>query len=179
MRAPRRALLGSVASIVLGGCLGGGGRATPTSRPDLDGDGVPDHADDYPDDPERAVRTSRVGGTPTLQPGDYSAVALTNSPRGKGEILHYELSVDGETPVDCLVFERDAYDAYVDGARDVPVVDEYSRTAVTETSLTARLDRGEYVLALDYTAQSTPPGAAPVEVDWVVELADPAPTETA
>lgn len=178
MGAPRRALLGCVASIALGGCLGGGGPTTPTSRPDRDEDGVPDQADDYPEDPERAVRTGRVEGTPTLQPGDFSAVALTNSPRAEGKVLHYELSVAGGTPIDCLVFERDAYDAYVDGARDVPIVDEYSRTDVTEASLTARLDRGEYIFALDYTAQSTPPGTAPVEVDWLLELADPAPTET-
>ncbi|QHS16638.1 hypothetical protein GWK26_05460 [haloarchaeon 3A1-DGR] len=177
-RPPRRALLGVLGSIALGGCLSGGDRATPTPRPDADGDGAPDHGDDYPTDDRRAVRTFRSTGSPTLQPGEFTAIALTNAPTARGDVLHYEVTVAGSTPVDCLVLERDPYDAYVDGARDVPIVDEYSRVGVREAEVTVELDRGEYLFVLDHTALKTDPGSDPVTVEHVVEMAEPAPTST-
>lgn len=177
MRAQRRALLGTITSVALGGCLTDGGRSTLTPPPDHDSDGAPDPHDDYPDDERRAVRTSRIAGSPTLKPGEYTALALTNSPDARGDVLHYEVSVAGETSVDCVVFERDAYDAYADGDRDVPVVSEYSRTDVTDASVTVELDRGEYIYAVDYTSLLTEPGPASVTVDHVVEVAEPAPTQ--
>lgn len=165
----------------LGGCAGLGVRSTPTPtptpRPDRDGDGVPDAADDYPTDDRRATRSFRTEGTPTLRPGEFSAVALTNSPRASGDVLHYEVAVAGDTAVDCLVFRRDAYDAYEAGARDVPVVAEYSRTAVTDADVTARLDRGEYLFAVDHTTLLTDSGTGSVEVHVVVETAEPGPSE--
>lgn len=176
-RTTRRTFLVGLA--VLGsGCAGLRPTPTETPRPDRDGDGVPDDADDYPTDARRAVRTFRLTGTPTLAPGEFDAVALTNDPDESGEYLHYRVSVQGETPVDCLVFERDAYDAYEEGARDVPVVDRFSRTGVTDIDVTVQLDRGEYLFALDHTALATDPGPAPVEVELLVELADPAPDGT-
>lgn len=169
----RRGFLAAVPA-VLGGCTAFAGTPTPTDRPDSDDDGVPDGADDYPNDPGRAVRSSRSEGSPTLPPGEVATgIALTNHPDASGEVLHYEVTVDGETPVDCLVFRRDAWDAYVDGARDVAVVDEYSRVGVTEASLTAQLDRGEFIFAVDYTGLLTDPGPDPVDVEYVVEMADP------
>ncbi|WP_280535445.1 hypothetical protein [Halopenitus sp. POP-27] len=178
-RTSRRALLGALGSIVLGGCLSGGDRATPTPAPDTDGDGVPDHGDDYPADNRRAVRTFRSTGAPTLQPGEFTAIAITNAPTARGDVLHYEVTVQGSTPVDCLVLERDAYDAYVDGARDVPIASAYSRTGVRETEVTVELDRGEYLFVLDHTTLATDPGSDPVTVDHVVEVAEPAPTTKA
>lgn len=158
-----------------GGCLGSRSASTPTARPDRDGDGVPDGGDDYPDDAGRAFREFRVsGGTTTLEAGEFSAVALTNSPRASGDVLHYEVSVVGAGAVDCVVFERDAYDAYEEGARDVPTVSEYSREGVGEASVTATLDRGEYIFALDCTGLLTEPGRESVEVEFVLDIAEPA-----
>lgn len=178
MRIPRRALLGSIAILSLGGCLDAVGRTTPTPtpHPDSDGDGVPNHADDYPTDDRRAFTSSRSTGSPTLERGAFSAIALTNSPQASGEYLHYEVSTEGDATIDCLVFERDAYDAYQEGARDVPVVSEYSRLDVASASITTQLDRGEYIFALDYTSLATEPEAERVDVEYVVELADPVST---
>ncbi|SEH58979.1 hypothetical protein SAMN05192561_11012 [Halopenitus malekzadehii] len=178
-RISRRALLGTLGSIALGGCLSGGDRATPTPAPDTDGDGVPDHGDDYPTDDRRAVRTFRSTGAPTLQPGEFTAIAITNAPTARGDVLHYEVTVAGSTPVDCLVLERDAYDAYIEGARDVRIVNEYSRIGVREAEMTVELDRGEYLFVLDHTALKTDPGSNPVTVEHVVEIAEPAPTTKA
>ena len=157
------------------GCVGARPSPTPTARPDRDDDGVPNGGDDYPADAGRAYRDFRMGGgTTTLRAGEFSAVALTNSPRASGDILHYEVSVAGEGTVDCAVFERSAYDAYEEGARDVPVVPEYTREAVTEASVTATLDRGEYVFVLDYTRLLTEPRQESVEVDFTLDIAEPA-----
>lgn len=177
MRLTRRTFVAGVCTLG-SGCTGFGESSTPTARPDRDGDGVPDHADDYPSDERRASRSFQWEGTPTLQPGDFRAVALTNSEQASGEFLDYEVSVNGETPVDCLVFERDAYDRFQDGARDVSVVSEYSRVGVTDASVTAQLARGEYLFVLDYTDQSTAPGSAPVEVSITLELGAALATET-
>jgi len=172
----RRALLGSIATVTLGGCLDDvTSQSTTTTTSDRDGDGVPDHADDYPDDPDRAFQSfhAESGGATTLEPGDFQAFALTNSPTASGDVLHYEASVAGDTPIDCLVFERDAYDRYERGARDVPIVESYSRTAVTEASLTTQLDRGEYIFVVDYTDQTTPAESGPIDVTYTLDLADP------
>jgi hypothetical protein len=80
----------------------------------------------------------------------------------------------GDTVVDCLVFEREAYGAYQDGARDVSFVSEYSRTEVTETTLVCTLDQGEYIFSLDYTEQATTPGEEHVTVSRLLELSEPA-----
>lgn len=147
---------------------------TPTARPDRDGDGVPDGPDDYPTDDRRGVRSFRASGTVSLQPGEFGgAVALTGSPDASGDIVHYEVSVDGDAGIDCLVFRRDAWDAYADGARDVAVVREYSRVDVTEASVTVQLDHGEYLFALDYTELLTAPGPEPVDVEHLLEIAEP------
>jgi hypothetical protein len=159
---------------VASGCLGSRHPSTATVEPDADRDGVPDRGDDYPTDDRRAYREFRVEGTPTLRPGQFSAVALTNSPRASGDVLHYDVAVDGDAEVDCLVFERAAYDAYEDGARDVPIVAEYSRTGITETTLTRTLDRGEYVFSLDHTDLVTDPGERRVTVNRLLELGEPA-----
>lgn len=176
----RRTVVAGLAAIG-SGCAALGSPSTPTAtpRPDRDDDGIPDGADDYPTDAQRGIRTFRMAGTTTLDPGDFQAVALTNEPDDRGEYLHYRVTVGGDTPVDCLVFERDAYDTYEDGARDVPVVSRLSRTGVTDTDVTVRLDRGEYLFALDYTMQGTAPGPDSVEVELLVELADPPDGRTA
>jgi hypothetical protein len=155
------------------GCGGIQADSTPTPKSDRDGDGIPDSGDDYPDDSSRAVRTFHMEGTPTLHPGDFEAVALTNSKTASDQVLHYEVATSGDKPVDCVVFERDAYDTYEEGDRDVPVVSEYSRIDVTEAALTTQLDRGEYIFAVDYTALLTAPAEDSVAVDLSVELADP------
>jgi hypothetical protein len=173
MRTPRRALLGSIATLTVGGCLGKQGQTTSTTQSDRDQDGVPDHADDYPTDDRRAFQSSYSSGSPTLQPGEFSAIALTNSPQASGDILHYEASTDGDTGIDCLVFERTAYDAYESGNRDVSVVSRYSRTDVTSVSVTDQLDRGEYIFVVDYTQQLTAPGTDSVDVQYAVEIAEP------
>lgn len=113
-------------------------------------------------------------GTETLQPGQFSAVALTNSPRASGDVLHYHVTVEAGPEVDCLVFEREAYDAYQDGDRGVAVVSEYSRTGVTETTLTRTLDEGEYVFSLDYTDLLTEPGDGSATVRRSLSLSEPA-----
>ena len=74
------------------------------------------------------------------------------------------------------MLRRDAWDAYVDGARDVSVVDAYSRVGDTEASLTERLGQGEFNFTVDYTNLVTEPGAEPVEVSYVVSMADTPPT---
>lgn len=170
----RRLFLSSL-PVLTAGCTSLDPRsATPTARPDRDGDGVPDGADDYPTDDRRAVRRFRASGTVTLQPGEYKgAVALTNSPAASGDILHYEVSVDGETGIDCLVFRREAWDAYADGSRDVDIVPEYSRMDVMEAAVTVQLDEGEYLFALDYTGLLTDPGPDPVDVAHRLEIAEP------
>jgi hypothetical protein len=115
-----------------------------------------------------------MDGTETLRPGQFSAVALTNSPQASGDILHYDITVDGSTEVDCLVFEREEYDAYQDGDRDVSIVSEYSRTGITETTLTRTLDEGEYIFSLDYTDMVTDPDETSVSVTRLLELSEPA-----
>ena len=174
MRLSRRTF--STGLLALGsGCLGSCSAPTPAAHPDRDGDGVLDGGDDYPDDAGRAFRKFHTGGgTTVLEAGEFSAVALTNSPRASGDVLHYEVSVVGAGAIDCVVFERDAYDAYAEGARDVPIVSEYSREGVSEASVTAALDRGEYLFALDYTGLLTDPGSESVEVEFVLDIADPA-----
>jgi hypothetical protein len=112
-------------------------------------------------------------GTPTLQPGDFEAVALTNSKQASDEVLHYEVTTSGDKTVDCVVFERDAYDAYEEGDRDVPTVSKYSRINVTAADVTKQLDQGEYIFVVDYTELMTTPAEDSVEVDLSVELADP------
>ena len=173
MQLPRRAVLATLAGFG-SGCLSSRRAATPTSEPDTDSDGVPDHMDDYPTDARRAFEDFHAEGTQTLQPGEFSAIALTNSPQASGKVLHYDVTVEGDRAVDCLVFEREAYDAYEDGARDAQFVAEYSRTGVTETTLIRTLDRGEYVFSLDYTEQTTAPGEESVTVTRLVELSESA-----
>jgi len=109
----------------------------------------------------------------TLRPGEFSAIALTNSPGASGDILRYDVATGGDNRVDCLVFERDAYDAYADGAREVSIVPEYSRTGVTETTLTGTLDGGEYIFSLDYTSLVTAPGENSVTVHRVIRVDEP------
>lgn len=156
------------------GCVGAPQSSPTTTESDTDGDGIPDHVDRYPNDSRRAFRDFTREGTYTLRPGEFSATALTNSPQASDEVLHYDIEVEGDTEVDCLVFEREAYDAYAAGARDVSIVSEYSRTGVTKTSLTRTLDKGEYLFSLDYTSQVTDPGEQNVTVDLLLELAEPA-----
>jgi hypothetical protein len=171
MRIYRRELVLS-AFFASSGCIGHQRDPTPTAKPDSDGDGIPDSADDYPADATRGSRTFRRKGTLTLQPGDFDAVAITNSNQSNSQVLHYKVATGGDIAVDCLLFERDAYDAYEEGNREVSVVSEYSRINVTETELTKQLDQGEYIFAVDYTALLTSPEAESVEVDLLVELAD-------
>ena len=178
MRTPRRALLGSIATLTVGGCFGNQGQETSTTQPDRDHDGVPDHADDYPTDDQRAFQSSYSSGSPTLQRGEFVAIALTNSPLASGDIVHYEVSTEGGTGIDCLVFERPAYDAYVSGSRDVSVVSRYSRTGVTSVSVTEHLDRGEYIFVVDYTELVTAPETDSVDVRYAVDIAEPVTSPT-
>jgi hypothetical protein len=179
MRTPRRALLGSIATLSLSGCLGRQQQQMPsTTRADRDQDGVPDHADDYPTDDRRAFQSSYSSGSPTLQPGEFSAVALTNSPQASDDIVHYEVSTASDTSIDCLVFERSAYDAYESGNRDVSVVSRYSRTDVTSVSVTEQLGRGEYIFVVDYTELLTSPETDSVEVRYTVDIAEPVTSRT-
>ncbi|WP_336338391.1 hypothetical protein [Haloarcula brevis] len=173
MRRSRRAFVTTLVAVG-SGCLGSSRAPTPTTEPDADGDGVPDAVDDYPTDARRAFRSFRMAGTETLQPGQFSAVALMNSPRARGDVLHYDVTVEGSAGVDCLVFDRAAYDAYQDGDRDVAIVPEYSRTGVTEATLTRTLDEGEYVFSLDYTDLLTEPGDASATVRRSLSLSEPA-----
>lgn len=170
----RRLFLSSV-PVLTAGCASLDPRSTnPTARPDRDGDGVPDGVDDYPTDDRRASRSFRASGTVTLQPGEFrGAVALTDSSDASGDIVHYEVAVDGEAGIDCLVFRRDAWDAYADSSRDVDIVPAYSRVDVTAADVTVQLDEGEYLFALDYTELLTDPGPDPVEVEHRLEIADP------
>ncbi|MBZ6496372.1 hypothetical protein [Natrinema longum] len=173
MKQSRRAFV--VVLVGIGsGCVGTRQSSPTTTESDTDGDGVPDRADRYPNDSRRAFRDHSREGTYTLRPGQFSATALTNSPEASGEVLHYDVEVEGDTEVDCLVFEREAYDAYAAGARDVPIVSEYSRTGVTKTTLTRTLDKGEYLFSLDYTSQVTAPSEQSVTVNLYLELAEPA-----
>ncbi|WP_435320301.1 hypothetical protein [Haloarchaeobius sp. TZWSO28] len=171
MKQSRRAFVTAIAGIA-GGCLSSRDPSRTTAAPDSDADGVPDRVDDYPTDDRRAFEEFRAEGTPTLHPGQFSAIALTNSPEASGDVLHYNIAVEGDTKIDCLVFEREAYDAYVDGARDVSIVSEYSRIGVTETTLTETLDEGEYIFSLDYTDLLTDPREQSVTVSRLLTLAD-------
>lgn len=173
MRQSRRTFVGSIA-VFGGGCLGSRSSSKSTAESDSDGDGVLDSADDYPTDDRRAFRSFQMDGTETLRPGQFSAVALTNSPQASGDVLHYDIAVDGSSEVDCLVFEREEYDTYQDGDQDVSIVSEYSRTGITETTLTRTLDEGEYIFSLDYTDLVTDPDESSVTVDCLVELSEPA-----
>ncbi|WP_372479240.1 hypothetical protein ACAH01_11305 [Halomicrobium sp. HM KBTZ05] len=180
MRVPRRELLLSGAAL-LAGCSALGGEQTPTpTPPDGDDDGVPDRADDYPDDPRRAFTSSSSEGIVELAPGEFSAHQLQNDDTAGGSYLSYEVSVVDDATVDVLVFERAAYDAYQSGARDVSVVDEYTRQNVSETALVERLDDRALLLALDNTDQQTPATDDPIEVEFELAIAEPpgAPAET-
>ena len=171
MELSRRAFVATAA--LCGGCLGSGS-STPTPGPDSDGDGVPDGVDDYPDDERLARRSSSATGTTTLQAGAFKSWALTNGDQTPGEYVHYDVAVTGEGRVDCLVLDRQAYDAFVDGARDVSVVSAYSRAGVSEATVTERLDGGEYLFVLDYTDLRIAPDQESVEVEYTVEVAEPA-----
>lgn len=171
-RQSRRAFIAALTAVG-GGCLGSRQSSTGTDAPDSDGDGVPDYGDDYPDDDRRAFRSFHTAGTVTLDRHQFSAVALTNSPQASGDVLHYDIAVEGHTPIDCLVLEREAYDAYEGGARNIAMVSEYSRVGVTETTLTRTLDQGEYVFSLDYTGLITEPGKESVTVNRLLELSKP------
>ncbi|WP_436925705.1 hypothetical protein [Halosimplex amylolyticum] len=177
---PRRRAFVSTLVAALGGCtgLGSSSSSTPTARPDRDGDGVPDGADDYPDDGRRARRSSSSEGTTTIEVGEFEATALTNSPEASGGFLAYDVTVDGEGTVDCLVFRREDYDAFAEGARDVPVVSAFSRTDVSEAQVVEQLPEGEFIFALDYTEQATGPSRESVTVTYTVEMADPVSTAT-
>lgn len=181
VRVSRRAVLATVPAVV-GGCteVGFGQASTPTTHADRDDDGVPDQADDYPNDPDRAFESGRSHGTTTIEPGEFAAGnALTNHPDDRGDILHYEVSVDGDALVDCLVFRRDAWDAYAGGARDVPVVDQYSRVGVSDANVTEQLAAGEFLFAIDNTGLLTDPTATSVDVTYTVTVAAPPPTSGA
>ena len=78
MRWSRRAVAAALAGFGSGG-LSSRRASTPTAEPDTDGDGAPDHMDDYPTDARRAFWDARIEGTQTLHPGEFSAIALTNS----------------------------------------------------------------------------------------------------
>ncbi len=173
MRQSRRVFIASLA-VFGGGCLSSRSSSKSTAESDRDSDGVPDTTDDYPTDDRRAYRSFQIDGTETLQPGQFSAVALTNSPQASGDVLHYDINVDGNTEVDCLVFEREAYDAYQNGDREVSIVSKYSRTGITETTVTQRLDQGEYIFSLDYTDLVTDPNETSVTVTRSLELGEPA-----
>ena len=169
---PRRAfLLSSVA--LLSGCSALEADPTPTERPDRDDDGVPDGPDDYPDDPRRALRSSSTEGTFKLAPGEFSAHQLQGAAADGGDYLAYDLTVRGDATVDVLVFERAVYDAYEKGARDVAVVEEYTRPDVADTSLVDELDDRELILALDNTDQLTPATEETVAVDFRMSVAEP------
>ena len=133
-----------------------------TPHSSTDEDPTPDCARDPP--------SGSLDGTFTVAPGEFvAAIALSNSSTGCGGVVRYEVSVRGETPVDCLVFEREAWDAYVGGARDVSFVSRYSETGVTDVTVTHQLDRGQYLFAVDYSSVATPPGDGSVTVDARVE----------
>ncbi|ELZ21977.1 hypothetical protein [Natrinema limicola] len=100
-------------------------------------------------------------------------MALTNSEQDSGDIVKYEVTVTGSTGIDCLVFQRDAYDSYADGARDVSVMSEYSRLDVSETEVTEQIDKGEYMFVVDHTDLLTEPSTVPVEVSFVVQMIEP------
>lgn len=172
MPTPRRAFL-LTSTALLSGCSALNADPTPTERPDRDGDGVPDGPDDYPDDPRRALRSSSTEGTFELAPGEFSAHQLQSAAADGGDYLGYDLTVQGDATVDVLVFERTAYDAYEAGARDVVVVEEYTRQNVADTSLVAELDGGELILALDNTDQLTPATEEPVTVEFRLSVAEP------
>ncbi|WP_459191606.1 twin-arginine translocation signal domain-containing protein [Halosimplex sp. J119] len=176
MRSTRRAFVVALAAAG-GGCLGIGNDPTPTARPDSDDDGIPDDVDDYPTDDRRGLRSSSTEATEsTIEAGEFRAYGLTNSPQDSGEYVEYDVTVEGEGAVDCLVFRREAYDAYEEGDRDAAVVDELSRTGVSETNVVEQLPEGEFIFVLDYTAQATDPERERVTVSYSVEIADPVST---
>jgi hypothetical protein len=73
-----------------------------------------------------------------------------------------------------LVFERTNYDEYEDGARDVPVVDRYTHTDVTEASVLDALDDRELILAVDNTELLSPATDRLLEVEFLLEIVEPA-----
>ncbi|WP_415379192.1 hypothetical protein [Halosimplex sp. TS25] len=179
MSPTRRAFATGLAA-VCGGCLGLGPAqsSTPTDRPDSDGDGVPDDVDDYPNDDRRAFRSSSSEGTTTIEAGEFRAIGLTNTPQDSGEYVDYDVAVEGEGTVDCLVFRREEYDAYEQGARDASPVAAFSRTDVSEAHVVEQLPEGQFIFSLDCTEQSTEPGRESVTVTYSIKMADPVSTAT-
>lgn len=172
MKRSRRAFVaGTVAA--WSGCVGVGSSTPEAERrrpetvqrtppPSGEADATPDCTRDPP--------SGSLDGTFTVAPGAFvAAVALSNSSTACGGVVRYDVSVRGDTPVDCLVFEREAWGAYVDGARDASFVSRYSQTDVTDATAAHQLDRGQYLFAVDYTSVATPPGDEPVTVDVRVE----------
>ena len=113
-------------------------------------------------------------GAITLRPGAFGgAVAFTDASSDHGAIVHYDISVEGTTGVDCLIFDRSAWDAYQAGDHDVDPVSVFSRLDVTETTTTVRVEGGEYPFAIDNTRVGTDPGPNTVTMHHVFEIAEP------
>ena len=171
MQVPRRAVLLGAATTVSGcSALSQSSKSTPTPPPDSDGDGTYDPIDAYPENPQLGSLESRtVSEGMTLERGEYDA-HHPGFDRREGEAsLRYEVDVTSRGNVDCLVLEREAYDAFNDGARDVSIVESMSQLDVRETLVTEPIPAGEYLFVLDYTDLGTPVGSEAVEVALVVE----------
>ncbi|MFD1512515.1 hypothetical protein [Halomarina rubra] len=174
--APSRRVFLTGALTSLTGCstFGQQSPTTSTPHPDSDGDGVPDAGDQFPNNPEYYTVSSSWQTTSedlaTLAPGEYSAHYLHGNTGDDNRHLHYELTVHGAHPVDCLFIDRDEWDPFVDGNRDVPIRDDLSVLDTTQTSFTVPIPPEPCLFVLDYTKQGTPPGEVPIDIEQLGQV---------
>lgn len=169
----RRRAIAYGGSLLISGCIGDvatSGSPTPTpGPPDADNDDIPDKNDDYPNDDLRATQIIHKDLNFTLKPDEYKTVNLET---GTGIfVLTYDMLIEGDYPVDCLVMSRENYVKYLRGDDCQYLVDP-SSISVGSADIEAYIDNVRAVLVFDYTTFGTDYGPGFVDVQATVDVAE-------
>lgn len=125
---------------------GGGGVDERDTPPDADNDGVPDSADDYPNDPDRTVGETNRGAIDVAEDEWYR----WSFDYSEETHIEYEILVRDGPVVDVILFDENEYTYYENGDR-AKYYSGLSDLNTTNAMASGWVGAGSYRLVVDNT----------------------------
>ena len=121
--------------------------ATPTPKPDSDGDGVIDAVDDFPDESLFSVKVDEISESKSIAEDEYAYYSI---PLSETTTVSIDVMVRDGPNIDALMFSESEFMEYQSG-NNARFFSDASLTDTNGDRTTATLPAGDYYFVLDNT----------------------------